>query len=422
VKFSTIRSLAPSWKALIPAAVLVALPTQPASAQESARPSLTGAAAAEMRKTTPEGDYNLKLGPVRVDLTSSLEIEANDNINLSDVDRKGDLILRPSVTAHTVWQVTRVNALHFDLGLGYAEYLNHSQANTSSVLISPDSQLAFDIFVGDFRINIHDRFSILQNPIDEVGLSNVAKFDRLQNSSGISVLWDLNDIKLVLGYDHYIFHSLSSDFDYLNHSEDQFYFSGSASLDSATTVGFDSSFTPVSYEQDYKNGGLTYSAGPFIEKQISHYLKLRLSGGYQGMSFDSGGSNGDLSDTNGFYADLSLAHRLNSHVTESLSVGHEARLGLESNSVEYNYARYVATWQMNQKIGFSLNAFFEDANESDSTISERAKRFGAGLATSYRINRKLTLGLRYGYTKKNSDLALRSYYQNVGAVCLTYDF
>jgi hypothetical protein len=392
-------------------------------AQESIRPSLTGVQASEMRKPTTAGEYNLKLGQVQVDLTSSVEIEANDNINLSEVNRQSDLIIRPSIQAHSFWQVTRTNALHLDLGIGYAKYLNNSRVDTSSLLISPDSQLSFDIFVGDFKINLHDRFTILQNPIDDISLSQVAKFDRVQNSAGISVLWDLNDIKLVFGYDHFTFRALSGEFDYLNRSEEQFSFSASAALDSTTTVGLDANAAPINYQQQFNNDGLSYSVGPFLEKQVSNYLKLRLSGGYQGMAFSSGGGNGDTSNQNSYYVDLNIAHRMNTYWTESLSIGHETRLSLETNFVAYTYLRYAATWQVNHKLALSMNAFYEDADESASTrTSEHAQRYGVGISTTYRINRKLSMGLRYGYTNKNSDIALRSYYQDSTAICLTYDF
>ena len=63
-----------------------------------------------------------------------------------------------------MWPITQLNTLKLDLGVGYAFYLDHSEYNTNGLLLSPGSQLAFDIFVGDFRINIHDRFSLEQDP------------------------------------------------------------------------------------------------------------------------------------------------------------------------------------------------------------------------------------------------------------------
>jgi hypothetical protein len=66
--------------------------------QESIQPSMAGSAAAELRKVINRSDYNLRLGPVLVDLSASTEIEYNDNINLSDHARTAILFSGPSST------------------------------------------------------------------------------------------------------------------------------------------------------------------------------------------------------------------------------------------------------------------------------------------------------------------------------------
>ena len=83
------------------------------------------------------------------------------------------------------------------------------------------SQLAFDIFVGDFRINFHDRLSLQQDPMAEIALSNVADYGRFENTVGVSVLWDLNKAVVTLGYDHYNYVSTDSDFDYLDRNAEE---------------------------------------------------------------------------------------------------------------------------------------------------------------------------------------------------------
>ena len=71
-----------------------------------------------------------------------------------------------------------------------------------ALLVAPGSQIAFDFFVGDFRINIHDRLSSARSD-RRAGLSNTVDYGRLENYAGLSVLWDLNQILLTVGYDHY---------------------------------------------------------------------------------------------------------------------------------------------------------------------------------------------------------------------------
>ncbi|MDP9004420.1 MAG: hypothetical protein M3N12_06460, partial [Verrucomicrobiota bacterium] len=153
-----------------------------ARAQDAIRPSLAGESAAEARRQAIDKiPYNLQLGPIKLRFSATVGLEYNDNINLAEdrtallpsptgpvlvtTQKQDDLILRPQFNVNALWPITQLNTLKLDLGVGYAFYLDHSNYNTNSVLINPGSQLAFDIFVGDFRINLHDRFSLEQDPV-----------------------------------------------------------------------------------------------------------------------------------------------------------------------------------------------------------------------------------------------------------------
>jgi hypothetical protein len=69
------------------------------------------------------GYYDLKLGPAPVNLSAHLDLEYHDNIDLSETERKSDLIIRPSFYANILWQIGEVNALRLNLGVGYIKYL-----------------------------------------------------------------------------------------------------------------------------------------------------------------------------------------------------------------------------------------------------------------------------------------------------------
>ena len=146
----------------------------PAFAQDAVRPSLAGEEAAEARRQDIEHiPYNLMTGAIKYRISATLGFEYNDNVNLSENRPESDFIIHPQVTINALWPVTQLNTLRLDLGLGYAFYLDHSGQDTKGVLLAPGSQLALDIFVGDFRINFHDRFSLQQDPISELQVSNV---------------------------------------------------------------------------------------------------------------------------------------------------------------------------------------------------------------------------------------------------------
>ncbi len=396
-----------------------------AEAQESIRPSSTGAASADARRALPEvSHYNLKAGPLTMNLSGGVDVEFNDNVGIAQEGRESDFIFRPSLRVDTAWQVTRLNAIRLSLGVGFAKYASHSELDTRSVLLDPGSELAFDIYVGgNLRLNIHDRFSIVQNPVDEPTLSNIGHFDRFQNSAGITALWDFNDLKFVLGYDHFNFLSLGKQFNFLDRQEEQFMGSASLRVNDSLTVGLDGNIALINYKQSVNNDGQSYSVGPFVEAILSDHTRLRLSGGYQGMSFDVGGANADRTDFSGLYANLAISQQLNQYISHSLNFGHEARLGLSVNFAEYTYARYIASWRVNARMNLGFEAFVEDAQESGDLLnSEHSLRWGASASLSYKIGPKTALALRYHYVNKNSDIELRDYYQNVLNLSLNHEF
>jgi hypothetical protein len=352
-------------------------------------------------------------------------VEYNDNVGLAEKNRASDLIVRPTVQIGSEWQVTTLNTLRFNIGIGYSKYTQHPDLDTRSVLLDPGSQLAFDVYVGGIlKLNFHDRFAIVQNPVDEPTLSNTARFDRFQNSAGVTALFDFNDLKFVVGYDHFDYRSFDSQFDFLDRQEEQLYASASLRLSDALTAGLDVSGALINYRFNFNNNGRTWSAGPFVEATLSDYTTLRLSGGYQAMDFDANGTNGDTTNDGGWYGGFTVAERLNQYWSHSLSIGHEARLGLEVNFYEYNYARYLAQWQVNPRMTVGVEGFVEDADESGAAAqnSEHSLRWGGSASVSWRLGSKLSASLRYSYVNKDSDLALRSYYQNVGTFELKYDF
>jgi hypothetical protein len=424
-------------------------------AQDAIRPSLAGEAAAEARRQSIDKiPYNLQVGPIKFRFSATMGIEYNDNINLAEdgsavflsptgpiritTEAQSDVILRPQVNVNALWPITQLNTLKLDLGVGYAFYLDHSNYNTNGVLINPGSQIAFDIFVSDFRINIHDRFSLEQDPVAEVALSNVADYGRFQNTAGIAVLWDLNQAVVTAGYDHYTFISTTSDFDYLDRNAEIFSGSIGFTPTSTVTVGLEGSFVDTYYDQNVLNDSRTYSGGAFLETQITSNLKLRVAGGYQKIDFDSGGLVNDPHNLSDYYANALLSHRVNAVLTQNLSVGHETQLGVNSNYVKLNYVRHTTNWNIFYHTLFSTELFYEDADDSGGSgllfqpipgvpninpfVAEHIHRYGGALTLGYQLTPHVTLGLRYQYTQKDSDQPLRDYRQNRIAFDGTYSF
>lgn len=392
-------------------------------AQDAVRPSLAGEAAAESRRQSLDRmPYNLLAGPVRFRFSATFGIEYNDNINLAEVNEQDDVILRPQFNVNAVWPITQLNTLRLDLGVGYAFYLDHPSNDTDGVLIAPGSALSFDIFVGDFRINFHDRMSLEQDPISQVALSNVVDYGRFQNTAGVTVLWDLNAAVATLGYDHYTYISTTSAFDYLNRNAEVLSGSLGFSPTSTTGVGLESSFVYTYYDQNFLNDSTTFSIGAYVETQVTNNMKVRLAGGYQRISFDEGGGVLDSNDLNDFYVNILISHRLNALISHSLAAGHETQLGINSNYIILNYVRHTVSWNIIRNTLLSTEFFYEDADDSGGIFSEHAQRFGAALTIGYQLTQHVTLGARYQYTQKDSDQPLRDYKQNRVSLDGTYSF
>jgi hypothetical protein len=386
-------------------------------------------------------------------LSATVGAEYNDNINYSEnasgfvatpggpifvrTTKEDDFIITPSANIDAIWPITQLNTLRLDLGLAYSFYLDHSGNDTHAILIAPNSQIAFDIFIGDFRINLHDKMQLQQDPISEASLSGVANYGRFENTGGVSVLWDLNKVLITVGYDHYNFVSTTSNFDYLNRNAEIVSGSLAYLLTPTITVGAEGNAVFTRYNQTVLNDNTEYSVGGFLESQITNNVKFRVAGGYQWIDFDHNFVTfgvffpgfgvipfqfQDHQDLRDFYVNGLITHRLNSVISQSLSAGHENQLGVDSNYITINYIRHTVSWNILRNTLLSTEFFFEDAEESGGFNNEKFNRIGGAVTIGYQLTPHVTVGARYQGTSKDSDVFLRDYTQNRVSVDGTYSF
>ena len=193
-------------------------------------------------------------------------------------------------------------------------------------------------------------------------------------------------------------------------------------VSSTTSVGIESYAVYNYYGQDVLNNSTDYSIGAFVESQLTNNLRARVAGGYQMINFDNNGTVNDFSDVSDFYVNLLLTHRINNALRQTISAGHENQLGVNSNSIRLNYVRHTITWNIIRNTLLSTEFFYEDAQESGGFIDEHAHRFGGAITLGYQLTPHVTLGLRYQYTQKDSDVPLRDYQQNRVSLDGTYSF
>ena len=183
-------------------AASVLLITPPLQAQEAQHSSLAGDAAAEQRHLELENQpYTFKKGDFRLLLTPSLELDYNDNINIAHDNALDDFILRPFLQLDATYPVSQRNLLQIDVGIGYDWYINHN--DYSGLRLNSGSQVAFDIFVKDFRFDLHDRLEYSGDSAGQPSIAGNSRYEYFQNTAGLTVDWELKDLIFILGL-HYL--------------------------------------------------------------------------------------------------------------------------------------------------------------------------------------------------------------------------
>lgn len=395
-------------------------------AQEALRSSIAGETAAAARQVErTDRPYNLKLGPVTFGLTATAEVRYNDNFNLSENDRMSDFIIRPGSRLTTYWPLTERNSLSFIVGVAYEKYLSHSERDRFVIETDTLSGLSLDFYVKDFHFNIHDRFSYSLNPVNESELSQVQEFGGFQNTAGITADWDLNDLILTAGYDHFIFISDTGASDFLNRTLHQFITRASFLVNPTLTVGPEATATLTDYEQTVRSDNTSFSAGLFGNWQVSPNLTLGARSGYVGVSYDAQPGRPATSDLTSYYIGFTVDHSVNPILRYQLSGGREVRNGINSDGLELWYARLNLNWAVLRDITVNTPFTFEHGTGSGgagAVATESYNRYSIGLNLGYQLTQKIGTSLDYRLTLRDSDVALRDYYQHLIALRATYRF
>lgn len=431
-----------------PIAVLVFLGGGfPSAGQEALRASLAGQEAVEARKRAlANPHYNLKIRALRLRFWTGLATEFTDNVNLTEAnDKRADLSLRPEFHVAALWPVTEKNALTLSLGVGYRKYLRTSKLNY--FFVTPDTDLAFDIYAGDFLINLHNRFVLSQEAYIQPEISRTGDFGYFEDTAGVQTTWDLNKLILNLGYDHDLYFATTPQFSYRDHSSELLTASAGLVLNSTTLVGLElgggltTYDTRPTYISTTNVAGTTTNVaripngyflsnqksvnfGPFLRAQLSKHLGLKLAAGYTLIFLDTPTATAADGNINAFYADITLNHVVNNQLKYAVSAGRQIQLGIFSDTLDLYHFRLQPAWNLVRNVSLLTPIFFEHAElpETPNTKAESLNRYGAGLELSYRLTQKLEVSTSYNFLLKQSNLPQNGYIQNRLVLDLRYSF
>jgi len=410
-------------------AALAAVP--PTYAQEALRNSLAGEEAARARRARIENQvHNIEAGPVDLLLRAGFGVEYNSNVRYSNEDRKDDFILRPMLWADAHLPVSEVNALHVSFGVGYAAYMK--ETDLSYFVFQPGSEIAFDLFVEDFRFTFYNRISYTLDPSLNGAISDTGRYGGLSNIAGVDGLWDLNDLILRLGYGFEIFRSDVSDWDYLDRDTHLVPARADVILNDMWTVGPEVTFSSTTYRQPILPESTGASAGAYAEARLSEYVTTSAHAGYVYYDFDPPGEPLTEEDLSTWYARLDWRHRLNKWLTYTVSGGREVQLGIYSYYELYWFARWIGDWTVLKKTSLRTSIGYEDgeqppqAYDQDGSLvllfGQDYERFRFDVQVGRELLPRLEAQLGYRFYYRLGDTTRNDYTQHAVTLGAAYQF
>jgi len=399
-----------------------------ALAQDYFRKLETPAELADVQPPTPEEEdhYNMALGPLRFNVAAGVGLEWNDNIELSDKDRKSDFILLPSVNVDAAWRISDLNTLRFSIGMSYAKYFSHHEFDSHSLLLSPTSAIAFTMQVNTLKLTFRDSFSYEEDPFDlpvaTGGTTNGDNYRHFENTAGVQLDWAINEyIALTAGYQHYNLWVFSDPYESLERRAETVYLRPSVKVSPAVTLGVNGSITWVDFKENIQNDGTCYMAGPFIDIALTENTQLFVEGGIQYFHFKDNGTIADNSNANTWYFRSEINNKLSEYLTQRLAFTKTAEVGYGTNYYNLYHVEYGAVWNVLPSLTLEPSVFYEHYTTSGDN-GETANRYGAAIGLRYILTPSVTLSADYRFLLKDSDIPDGDYRQNLVLISIYYNF
>lgn len=393
--------------------------------------SLSGESAAQaLEKIIAAEPYDLQFGPVRANVSARLAANYTDNVFYSEKGTS-DVMIEPDVTLGALWPISRLNTLRLSLGLSYEYYLKNTALNTAAPLVNPDSELAFNLFVGDVHLQFHERFSYQESLFFNsfgaenqpfFNFNNVGTFARLDNNTGFDATWSLDKALISAGYNHEEFISETDEFDYLNRRSEWFNASAGYFFGDHLQTGLETKASLHHYNhEDVLNDNWRAQVGPFVEATFPQKITLRAGGGYDMARYGAAASGNSDYDTFYAYARVSQETRFFLH---SLEAGREHDLGDNANNLKTDYARYAITSPIVAHMDLGANISVNVAEESggSSGFDEKFTYYTAGFQAGWQFRKHWRAELGYEFLLKDSDLALLDFQRDRVTLDVVWNF
>ncbi len=367
------------------------------------------------------GYYNLKVAGVPILISAGAFLEYNDNLNLSKTDKESGLIGGVYGEFLGQFRYTRQHSLSFSLGLGYNYFFDHPEYaggqgyhtyqgsglpgmsfgnGFSPYAIPLGSGFSFNMDFGEVDVIFYDSFATNTVYINDFSFNEDEIFSQFSNNFGVSASWQINrKLGISSQFNRMDQFALDDGFEYLDNGRNTWNTMLSYSPNGIWTAGVSLRSSWVDYEENVKNDLSSFDVGLFVRGPISlsRHTNLSIGVGSQMMDVDNG------SDLDDYYYNVTLSNQLNARFNHSLTFGHKADLGIESDYVSTNYVRYGFGMMGYRGMSVSGSAFYEWEDPTGGLDVGEYERYGADLS----IGRQLMLaglyvgvGYHYGRTEE----------------------
>lgn len=366
-----------------------------------------------------EEPLRLRLGPVDLNFNTFVGLTYDDNVFLSENDARDDWYIRAGIGMDAFWPISDHSTLNATWGGSYEKYFQYSDKDRLSLT---QSSISYDYFEDHFDLNVHDRFSLSQEPGDNGSVNNVAKFGGFENSAGVQTSWNYDLAGWMIGYDHYNFISTTAASDRLQRTAEYLVARSTLNLYPFLRAGPEFSTGFTRYDQPILSDNENYSIGGFVDTEITAKLHLEARGGYSYYTFDPSASLPLATNHNSWYLTGSLAHHYNSRISQSLDGGYVNELGTNSNLKERLYGAYHVGMTFNARVSGGVSLHAEKIKEGLGMEEEEYLRYGVTPQVVVNLSHNASLQLAYSFLYKNSDLPNRSYKRNQVSLQAAYHF
>jgi hypothetical protein len=167
---------------------------------------------------------------------------------------------------------------------------------------------------------------------------------------------------------------------------------------------------------------IQWNAGAYFKTPVTEHISLSVDGGYVVNSPESAGAFSTARQFAGYYANLSVAHRLNRFVQYSLSGGRNVSDTYFGGATDAYTANLAASWNLIHKVSLSTSFSYQRGTEVGFVGGETFYQYGPTLSIGRPLTKKMNAGLVYQYLDRNANVALQKYSLNLVTLSLSYQF